>query len=350
MLKKIVLFLLVITIFAACQSDDCSSAPDVSKIEMDLKIKRFDQDLFSLDSSDMKGSVQKLREKYGDFPDFYFDLLGFLGQQEPEDSLYNRLNGFTNFRTFYDTTQLVYGDISDIEGELSQSFKYIKHYLPEYELPEIFAMYSEFSNDIILPPTGNSCVISLELFFGQNYELYSAPEINIPRYISRNLDRAHISSRVISLLAKDMVEAIHNDTSLATPSKLTTLLDYMILNGKTTYLLDKFMPCTPDSIKLGYSATQTEWLEKSELSMWREVFVSKLYDTDYKSFQKYISLSPNSPDMPMEAPGNTGSYVGWKIIAAFMERNPNYSIDQMLRLNDSQKILKMSKYKPKEVK
>ncbi|MGB0864270.1 MAG: hypothetical protein ACPG19_09360 [Saprospiraceae bacterium] len=336
-------FTLIAFAFAACNNNPCKPAPDVSEIESNVQLNRFDQDLFELSTQNPDTvALAALREKYPNFADFYFELLGFKNPGEPDDSLLNRLQGFASYpqvKATYDTVQTVYGDISDIEADLSEAFKYFKHYFPERELPKLITMYSEFSYGIMIPPYGNNCVVSLEAFFGADYDLYYSPQINLPRYITRTLNRDHIASKILYATIEDMVE----DSAAAA----TNLLDYMILNGKKLFILDKLMPCTHDSLKLGYSATQTEWVKNNEFEMWKEVLSSKLYNIDYKAFQKYVSLSPNSPDMPAEAPGNTGSYIGFKIVEAFMKRNPNYSFEQLIALQDSKQILVQSKYKPR---
>jgi hypothetical protein len=341
-LKNILFCSLIAFAFSACNNNPCKPAPDVSEIEADIKFNRFDQDLFNLSTQNPDTvALAALREKYPDFADFYFELLGFKNPNEPDDSLLSRLQGFASYpqvKATYDTVQTVYGDISDVEADLSQAFKYFKHYFPERDLPKLITMYSEFSYGIMIPPYGNNCVVSLEAFFGVDYDLYYSPQINLPRYITRTLNRDHIAAKVLYASIEDMVE----DSTVS-----TNLLDYMILNGKKLFILDKLMPCTPDSVKFGCSGTQAEFLNDSEFQMWKEVFSSKLYDIDYKAFQKYISLSPNSPDMPPEAPGNTGSYIGFKIVEAFMKRNPNYSFDQLIDLKDSKQILVQSKYKPR---
>jgi hypothetical protein len=51
--------------------------------------------------------------------------------------------------------------------------------------------------------------------------------------------------------------------------------------------------------------------------------------------------------MPTEAPGRTGDWLGWQIIKAYVAQNPNTSMQDVLRLNNSQDILKRARYKPK---
>jgi hypothetical protein len=49
-----------------------NSAPDVSGIKADVTIHRFDKDFFSLDTTQVQPSLQKLEEKY---PAFFTALL-----------------------------------------------------------------------------------------------------------------------------------------------------------------------------------------------------------------------------------------------------------------------------------
>ncbi|HMV22782.1 MAG TPA: hypothetical protein PKA71_00510, partial [Saprospiraceae bacterium] len=72
-----------------------------------------------------------------------------------------------------------------------------------------------------------------------------------------------------------------------------------------------------------------------------------LYNEDYQKIRKYIEYSPNAPGMPAEAPGKTANWIGERIIAAYMKNNPGMTMDGLLRQNDAQKILEMSKYKPR---
>lgn len=389
-------FLLVF--ISSCKKDNCKPAPNVSNINLKVKIERFDQDFFSMiDTNDIEASVNKLNEKYPKFGTFYFQylnidpvstkklveelhyndpklvleyfqdygydiktmtksivnsyktkiknvddfvaLLGFDTETIYDTLFYKSINGFMNHpetQLVYDTMQVVYGDISDLEEELTQAFKYYQHYFPERTTPKIYAMYSEFTNPVIGLPEDNIYVVSLEYFFGEEFGAYYKLNQPTPQYLARTLYRDHISSKILQTMINNMVS----------DSSANSLLDYMIINGKKRYILDKLLPCTADYIKFECTPEQAKWMNNNEMQMWSEVFVDKLYDTHYKDFQKYIGPSPHSPDMPIEAPGNTGTYVGWKIVEAFMKRNPNYSMEQMIQMNNSQEFLKKSNYKP----
>jgi hypothetical protein len=125
------------------------------------------------------------------------------------------------------------------------------------------------------------------------------------------------------------------------------LIDQMIHNGKQLYILDCILPETPDSIKLGYTAKQTQWVKENEPQMWAHFLKENLlYSTELEKIGKLLNPSPNSPGMPPEAPGRTANYVGMQIIKQFMKRNPNINFEALVKMNDAQKILDLSKYKP----
>jgi len=97
-----------------------------------------------------------------------------------------------------------------------------------------------------------------------------------------------------------------------------------------------------------YTADQLQWCEENQSQIWSHFLREELfYETDYKKINKLINASPASPGMPAEAPGQTANFIGWKIVTAFMKRNPDSSIIDLLSLHDYQEILDKSKYKPK---
>lgn len=74
-----------------------------------------------------------------------------------------------------------------------------------------------------------------------------------------------------------------------------------------------------------------------------------LFNTDYLKIQKYLSEAPFTPglgDKNDSAP-KLGFFIGWQIVNKFMEENPKTTIQELMQLQDSQKILKLAKYHPK---
>ena len=61
---------------------------------------------------------------------------------------------------------------------------------------------------------------------------------------------------------------------------------------------------------------------------------------------KFMNDGPFTSVFSKTSPARTGWFVGWRIVSLYMARN-NVSMQELFRENDSQKILKLSKYKPK---
>ena len=61
--KKELLFLFVVSIlWSGCQNDE--QIPDVSAIELNTEIRRFEQDLFQLDTNNIETELKDLEVKY----------------------------------------------------------------------------------------------------------------------------------------------------------------------------------------------------------------------------------------------------------------------------------------------
>ena len=119
--------------------------------------------------------------------------------------------------------------------------------------------------------------------------------------------------------------------------------------------MKKFLPDAPDSLITGYSATQTQWVQKEEGNIWGYINQNeKLFSIEQQAIQTYIGESPFTQALPHDnygggAPGNIGPWVGWRIIEKFEEKNSKLTVDQVLHTT-AKKIFEEAKYKPKWVR
>lgn len=323
--------------FAAGCDGDRSPRPDVSAIKVDLKILRFEQDIFSLDTAQLQIGMQNLLGKYPMMlPLFCNEIIH--DQSNPNETPREALGGFLSapqVRRLYDTTQQVYGDLRWLEKDLNQMFRYYKHYFPKKPVPQVVTMVSEFATDAFT--AGDSlCGIGLDMFLGENYPGYDH-EI-FPYFMRRQFQQDYIAVRLAKALAQNCTDE---------PSG-RRLLDLMLHNGKQLYITDCLLPDVADSLKMGYTREQMEGCHANEAEVWARLIGEKLlYSTDFDKIRKLIAPSPNAPAIFQEAPGEIGNWVGWQIVRAYMKRNPNTTMEQLLQLTDSQKFLEAAKYKPK---
>lgn len=337
------LFILFVLLFlVGCNNNKDKDIPDVSGVTVNLKIHRFDQELFRIDTNQVAMGIEQLEEKYPDFTKFYLERV--LQIKKPWDTvgLYREyIGGFLTYpfvRILHEKVDQVYSNFAPIQEDLEEGFRFYKYYFPENEVPEIYTFVSEFTYGIVLPPEGNTLAIGLDFFLGEDFEYYYYPPLSLPRYIARTYDKQHLVSKVFKGIIED----------LAGPVKGNRFIDHIIHNGKKTYILDKLLPYTQDSIKLGFTTQQLEWVETNELDTW--VYLLKeeiMYSDDYQNFKSLVSIAPRSAGMPEESPGEVGNWVGWQIVKAYMNRNPQITLSQLLAEEDLQQILIKSKYKPK---
>lgn len=326
-----------------CKGNERKNIPDVSEVKVDVKIQRFEQDLFNLDTMNMIADIKNLNNEYGYFADLYFsEIMNFKRLHDTTSmeylSIVNQFVHYPSIKALYDTCQIVYGDFGEIEAEFKKAFQFHKYYFPNRPTPKVTTLISEYG--VAAASIGaDEVMIGLDMFLGADYQPYYYPPVQLPQYITRTLNKEHIVPKAMEALSREIVG---NNEGLR-------LLDKMIHNGKSLYLLDLFQPYVADSIRLGITSRQVKWLNDNEAEMWKTVFVDNLYETKLKKqgLVGLVEVAPTSPGMPLESPGNAGSWVGWQIVKLYMENNPTITVEELLNQKDAQRILQGSRYKPR---
>ncbi len=331
--------LLLITSLVSCGDDDAADPiPDVSNIKVDVKIRRFEQDLFAIDTTNLEAGVQNIEQKYPMMSEIYAQIIDDKRVKEATTS--QLIGGFIKSpytRKLNDTVQIVYKDMSDLEQEFNKAFQFYKYYFPKKPIPEIDTYISEYGIGSLT--YGDSLLgVGLDFYLGEKHGGYDPS--GIPRYESRSMDKTH-------LVTKSMQTMISNLSEQA--PKGGRLLDMMITNGKQLYILDKILPYTADSIKFNYTQKQMDWCKTNEPDVWAYLLSEKLlYSLRQMDWGKLVNPSPSgTPKMPADSPGRVGNWLGYKIVRAYMKKYPSTTMEQLLNLHDAQKILDSSKYKPK---
>lgn len=335
-MQKLLLALLIILAFCRCNNN----APDVSDIKVDTHIERFEKDFFAADTNNILQTMEALQKKY---PYFFSDFVQNIIIAGAEDTSLNLSMAVAqyvkNSRPLYNAIKEKNNNLSKLEKELQEGFRYVKHYYPDYKVPKIVT-YSGLVGDPSVALSKDALIIGLHMYAGKDFAAYNTLEAQqvFPQYISRRFEPAFITANCFQNVAND----IYPDNSKGRP-----LLEQMIEKGKQWYLLDKFLPNTADSLKTGYTNAQINWCKKNEGIIW--VTISKntdLYTTDPLTLQNYIGESPKTEGMPDDSPGNIGQWIGWQIVKTFAEKNKQLPLKQLLATN-AQDILQGAKYKPR---
>lgn len=341
--NQLVTLVLMMLLVWSCQSEQSEPLPDVSKIELDIELRRFEQGLFSLDTTQMEASLAAIKSQYPDFSDIFFNQILGAGDPQVRNSIgeANYVKGFISFpaiRQLYDTCTYLYGDFSKEQADFRKAFQYMKHYFPDMPTPDITTFISEYTVGAFIYKE-NSLAVGLDFFIGSDYP-YAAYNPNNPTfsaYLTRTFNRDHLVSKTMRVLVEDITGAPNG----------SKMLDMMIHRGKQLYILDQLLPHIADTAVMEFSKEQFDWLQENETDMWA-FFLSEdlLYSTDMQKYRKYVDYSPNAPGMPVEAPGRTANWMGYQIVKAYMKKMQNTDLLRLINNRDAQDILNKSRYRP----
>ena len=127
--------------------------------------------------------------------------------------------------------------------------------------------------------------------------------------------------------------------------KENVLLDRMVYEGKIKYLVHHAFPELSPATLMGYTQANLDWCQENESQIWKAIIERKhLYTPDPMTTSKYFDPHP-SLFLTDEAPGYLGIWIGWQIVDCYM-RETNATPEVLMLNNNSQEILRESKYKP----
>lgn len=339
--NRLFILILISLTFWQCSSEG-EFSPERPDSKVNIEIRRFEQALFALDTNStdipFANQVAQLQREYPNFWPVFKQMIAnpFLDEEDFAAQVYNFIT-YPGVRSLYDTTQIIYKNIEAVEADLETAFSYYKHHFPERNIPEVVSYISEFGVGTFT--YGDSLVgIGWDFFLGEEFPY----DYNIfPAYLQESMDKEYIVAKSIEAVVSNMVEA---------KDKGQRLLDFMIDNGKILYIKSLLLPDTPDDILMEWAPEKLAWMEEklNEKELWRQILTRKLlYSTRQSEFQKLITASPSGTSwMPPESPGKAGNWIGWQIVKAYMQRNPDTSLEELIEMKDAQKILDTSKYRP----
>ncbi len=314
--------------------------PDVSSIPLKISIKRFDKDLFERKGKDLEKTNAFLNDKYGAFYSDYVNRMvgdGNYSGTQILSTLYKD-QAYTDLNNEVEGT---FNKTADMEAALSETFKYIKFYYPKSKTPQIISFVSGFA---VQTPIGEDYIgIGLDMFIGRNSKFYKSIVQSVPLYISRRFSPEYVVPRVTETFAREeLFQEADSDR---------TLISKMIHNGKILYFMDQVLnDNVKDTIKIGYTTKQLEWCNTYQVDIWGFFLENNLlFETDYQKIQVYLSEGPFTPGLgnKNESAPKLGVWIGWQIVRKYMQQNTGVTLQELMAEKDTQKILTLSKYKPK---
>ncbi len=325
-------------LLAGCNGND---APDVSGVPVNLKVRRFEQDFFTADTTKMTAELARLNAIYPAFmPLFMESVLGADSAWSADTTALYAKQFITNYHSVYDSAMRQFKDFSVYEKATVRALQYLKHYFPAYKAPEELTTY-------VGPLDGYGDILWQNTYFftglhhhlGKDALFYKNELVQqtYPTYISEHFEPDMIPVRCMELVTDDMVKDPNDDMSL---------IQQMIQSGKKLYILSKLLPDVKEYKLIGYTAKQLEDCYAHEAQIW-DLFVQNSYlqTTDKNIIKNYIGKSPKTQELGEGSPGNIGAYAGWQIVKKYMAAHTSTTLQQLLE-KDPDTVFQEAKYKP----
>ncbi|MCC6815893.1 MAG: hypothetical protein IT267_05735 [Saprospiraceae bacterium] len=345
-MKSIFYLTLIFGSLISCKTD--SNNPKLKEPFNEINVIRFEQEIQKLDTNNIESGLTMLIQKYPVFSRIYFqDIMNMVEDiDSPTVEFYADVRNYLSndlSKIILHKIDSMFGDFSTLKKEFERTAAYAKHYLPKSKAIVIYTMYSGFNvGNIIFSNTDSTdgLGISLDFFLGSDFN-YRAINPNLElfsNYLTRTFNRDHLLKKSWTAFADDQVNR----------ENLNTLLDYMIHEGKKLYLLKKIIPDIQDSVLYEFTPEQLIWCKKNQLEIWNFLKEKQLLtSTKAKDINKLLMPAPTTSMMPKESPGRATVFIGLEIIKAYMSKNPETDLQELLNHKNAQKILDDSKYKPR---
>ena len=324
-------FLIPVVFFAfACgkKEEACELDQEILDQDLDVKITRLEDEFFGATSGK---DFAFLLEKHPDFAQAYFQSAD---DYSPDSLAANLLQVHRDsaMRELYDSVKVEFPDILDIEKDLENAFKYIKHYFPDFKTPKVYTFVSGLNSDLVV--TDEVIVIGLDYFLPADHTF----QPDIARYMAERYEKP--------FLVPMIVLAISSRYNTVNP-KENTLLSEMIYYGKAYHFVKAIMPCTPEQYIIGYTPAEIAECYDNEEFIWSHFVENELlYETNPFEIRKYIGEAPFTDAISTKAPGRLGRWLGWNIVDDYQFQNDVLLTDLMNESN-AEVIFRQSGYRPR---
>ncbi len=335
MRNKITAIILLCLVGVSCSTDKLDV--DVSDVDLDLEFDRFEKSMFAGQSPEEMHTINAdLIERGGELYEFYvYDMLR--SGSVYDDSIGEYLWYFVSdsmMQMVNSDLETEFSDFTEIETQLTDAFKHLKYHMPDAPVPyKIITYNSAYSFGVI--STDNVIGIGLEMFLGPENRIVK--EIRFPVYMKEKMRREYLPVDVAqSWLTANVVGDERGETFLSS----------MIYFGKLMYLLEAMMPEFEEHLIARYTKEEYDYAMASEYSIWQYLMdMNWIYSVDMKVKLRFFEEAPTTVGID-DSPGRIGQFMGWQMVRAYMEKNEDVSVAELLNETSETKILKA--YKPQE--
>jgi gliding motility-associated lipoprotein GldB len=322
-------YILLFLSFFSCNRNRCIPYPDTSDIEINVEFERLELEVLNHETTQ---ELSEFLNSHLAFKEFFLDASKYPNEEILLQN-YAALLKNPGIDTVYKETLYVFNDFEALEKEFLHAFSLIKYYYPEFIPPVIQTGITGLIHDHYV--SDSVIIIGLDYFTGKN----ATYKPMLPEYIRNRFRKEAILPNTILLLSNQYNKTDYKDN---------TLLAEMIYYGKAYYFTKQMLPCTPDSLIIGYSTEDLENIERGIEIIWANFIENQaLYETSHIIKDKFIAERPKTIEIGEDCPGRIGRWIGWEIVKNYMKKNPEVGLNELMENNNAQEIFNLARYKPR---
>ncbi len=310
---------------------------DTTDVEYNAEFGRLDIAIFNMDPASAKEELEKVHSAYGPFANTYLQEIMQIG---PVDNAMTPglLMRFTTDPMWVELQSIIeerHPDLQAEANELANAFSRYAVLFDESRLPKLVAYNSGFNYGIY--PSEDFLGVGLEWYSGHDFNIIKQlPPDLFPQYKRDKMKPEFLTINALKGWLFFKYQDILNDDDL---------LARMVFSGKVLYTAEALMGDVKEAELLNYTEEQLSWCKKNEFDIWKH-FVEQdaIFSTDQTLINKMMNDGPFTPGMPPESPGGVGTWVGYRMVKAYMDKNKQETLPGMIYNSDNTRFLKH--YKP----
>ena len=230
-----------------------------------------------------------------------------------------------------------FSDNKNLAKDIKSVYQRFKYYYPDVKIPYDTYFYVSGIDyempSVMIQPDG--ILISLDFYLGNDDRIYDY--IGMPRFRSIRCQPSYITRDIAQSLFQNVYGRQYQKDVLTEMRNV----------GKQLYFIEAMNPSMPDSVLMGYSSKQLQWVEQYEADVWASIVGNDiLYANTAELFRSFFGDAPFTQAFSNDAPPRLGEYIGLQIIRSYMTNN-EVNLREMLDNKDVQQIFQMSQYKPR---
>ncbi|MFC3879734.1 gliding motility lipoprotein GldB [Algoriphagus namhaensis] len=326
--SKILPFSLLLIFSCGPEEQKCELDEEILSSDLEVQITRLEDDFFTANTPE---DFFFLMEKHPEFTSIYLQPELYLNQDSLVSSLI-QVHQDSAMLELYKAVKTEIPDLSQVEKDLENAFKYIQFYFPYFIPPKVYSFVSGFNSDLVITP--ELIVIGLDYFLPITHPF----QPDLPRYMADRYDIPYLVPMIVTAMSSQFNEVDLSDQSL---------LAEMVYYGKAYHFTKSILPCTSEGLIIGYTEDEVGEIYANEEYIWAHFVENELlYETNPFEIQKYLGEAPSTDAISTKAPGRIGRWLGWNIVDDYQISN-DVNLADLMAEKDTEKIFRQSGYRPR---